>query len=139
MQSRKHTFVRNILRVFEVALFFAVSVLGYGLLVKTSSVNAKSRSREHAPGIQRALDLSGLNRELKVLSGTFRFPAETAVTNCSEELSRAFAPAPPAYYDAIPHPDFRAALHDRRHHFGNYPAPPSLPYNLLQQNPVLLV
>jgi hypothetical protein len=137
MHSRKHPIGRNILRVFEIALFFAISVLGYGLLVKTSSLNSKSKSREHATGIQNTLDLSGLHRELKVLSGTFRLPTGTGLTTC-DKLVRTISPDHPAFYGTIHHPDYRYSLHDSRP-LGNNPAITPLPYNLLQQNPVLLV
>ncbi|HWR01037.1 MAG TPA: hypothetical protein VN371_04170 [Chlorobaculum sp.] len=139
MYSRKLTIGRNILRVFEIAMFFAVSVLGYGLLVKTSSFNGKSKSRDHAPRIQRSLDLSGLHRELKVLPGAFRFPTEHSFTGRSAKQVNDFASAHSAPYGTILHPGYRFALHDSQHLRVSHPATPSLPCNLLQQNPVLLV
>jgi len=139
MHSRKHPIARNILRLFEIAMFFAVSVLGYGLLVKTSSSNSKSKSREHALGVQQTRDLSGLDRELKVHSGIFRFPSATHSTIGSSKIVRAFLPDHSTVYCAIPYPDYRFSLHDSRPLFISNPAITSLPLNLLQQNPVLLV
>ena len=139
MYSRKLTIGRNILRVFEIAMFFAVSVLGYGLLVKTSSFNGKSKSRDHAPRIQRSLDLSGLHRELKVHPGAFSFPTERSLTGRSTKLVSAFASSHSALYGTILYPGYRFSLHDSRHLLFNNPAPLPLPCNLLQQNPVLLV
>ncbi|WP_150132363.1 hypothetical protein [Prosthecochloris sp. GSB1] len=46
--ERKHSVSRSFWRFFEIALFFLVSVLGYNFLAKTTSVNAKSKSREHS-------------------------------------------------------------------------------------------
>lgn len=139
MYSRKLTIGRNILRVFEIAMFFAVSVLGYGLLVKTSSFNGKSKSRDHAPRIQRSLDLSGLHRELKVLPGTYRFPTERFFTGNSDKHVTAFASGHSTFYGTYLSPGHRFSLLDCRHLYINNPATPSLPCNLLQQNPVLLV
>jgi len=139
MHSRKHSIARNILRVFEIAMFFAISVLGYGLLVKTSSLNSKSKSREHSLGVQQSLDLSGLDRELKVHSGIFRFPAADHPTISSSKIVRLFLSNHSTVYGAIPYPDYRFSLHDSRPLFIGNPATAPLPINLFQQNPVLLV
>ncbi len=45
---RKHNISRNLWRFLEISLFFLVSVLGYNFLAKTSSFNAKSKSKEHS-------------------------------------------------------------------------------------------
>lgn len=44
--SEKHTISRTLWRFLEISLFFAVSVLGYNFLAKTSSCNTKSKSKE---------------------------------------------------------------------------------------------
>ncbi len=139
MYSRKLTIGRNILRVFEIAMFFAVSVLGYGLLVKTSSFNGKSKSRNHAPRIQRSLDLSGLHRELKVLPEAYRFPTERSFTDNSPKQVTALAFGHSIFYGTYLSPGHRFSLLDSRYLYFNNPATQSLPCNLLQQNPVLLV
>lgn len=43
---RKNNISRTLWRFLEISLFFAVSVLGYSFLAKTSSCNAKSKSKE---------------------------------------------------------------------------------------------
>ncbi|MCG8343307.1 MAG: hypothetical protein MI684_10790 [Chlorobiales bacterium] len=42
----KNNISRTLWRFLEISLFFAVSVLGYSFLAKTSSCNAKSKSKE---------------------------------------------------------------------------------------------
>ena len=44
----KHNISRNLWRFLEISLFFLVSVLGHNVLAKTSSFNAKSKSKEHS-------------------------------------------------------------------------------------------
>ncbi|NTW51307.1 MAG: hypothetical protein HGB22_01765 [Chlorobiaceae bacterium] len=139
MYSGKHTIGRNILRIFEIAIFFAISVLGYGLLVKTSSGNSKSKSRDQATGVQRSIEPDGLHRELKVLPGDFRFPGKRTYSSLSEEPARSFAADHFLFFSSPLHPDYRFSLLLSRQLFGFSPDSPSLPFNLLQQNPVLLV
>ena len=47
----KHNISRSLWRFLEISLFFLVSVLGYSFLAKTSTFNAKLKSKEHATGI----------------------------------------------------------------------------------------
>ncbi|NTU57334.1 MAG: hypothetical protein HGB00_00210 [Chlorobiaceae bacterium] len=139
MYSRKYSIGRNILRIFEIAFFFAISVVGYGLLGKTSSLNAKSKSREHASGLQQSLSINGHHRELKVLSGTVRLPVENRVTNRSNDPAFCLSHVHPTFCVPIKLPDYLFALHDSAPLFGNTPPSLALPGNLLQQNPVLLI
>lgn len=44
----KHNISRTLWRIVEISLFFLVSVLGHNFLAKTSTFNAKSKSREHS-------------------------------------------------------------------------------------------
>jgi len=137
MHTRKHSVGRNILRIFEIALFFAVSALGYGLMLKASAFNTKSKSRDRdSVALQNSIDLNGRHRELRVLSGTLLFPnsAATTLSHRRAAVSHAFA--------AI-HPVPTLARHllsgnERHSHCldGNRRLP--RPCNLLEQNPVLL-
>lgn len=47
----KHNISRSVWRFLEISLFFLVSVLGYSFLAKTSTFNAKSKSKELSSGI----------------------------------------------------------------------------------------
>ncbi|RXK89428.1 hypothetical protein EST62_00090 [Chlorobaculum sp. 24CR] len=137
MHTRKHTIGRNILRVFEIALFFVVSVLGYGLMLKTSSFSNKSKSRDHdSVAFEKTVDLNGRHRELRVLSGTLLFPNSAATT-----LSHRRAAA--SHACAAIHPLTTLARHllsgnERHSHCLDGNRRLLRPCNLLEQNPVLL-
>lgn len=74
MKTRKQSIGRKILRVFEIALFFTISVLGYGFMLKVLSSNVKSKSRDRdSIALRSATELNGLPRRLKFLSGTQLF------------------------------------------------------------------
>ncbi|TNJ40008.1 hypothetical protein FGF66_01545 [Chlorobaculum thiosulfatiphilum] len=135
MHTRKHTVGRNILRVFEIALFFVVSVLGYGLMLKTSSFNGKSKSRVHTPGLQSTPDQKGNNRELNVIPVSLIFPNETAAISTNHSgLAH-----PVDTFHALPSPAILTAVRDCSLQYHNAPDRTPLPHNLLQQNPVLLI
>lgn len=134
MHTRKHTVGRNILRVFEIALFLVISVLGYGLMVKASSFNAKSKTRVQTPGFQSTPDQKGNNRELNVLPGNPIFPDEMAL---SASHSGFVHPVDASH--ALPSPMILTAAHDCSPQYHNAPDRTPLPHNLLQQNPVLLI
>jgi len=134
MHTRKHTVGRNILRLFEIALFFAISVLGYGLLLKASSLNSKSKTRNHAPGIQRSFGSKGIHRELNTISGALTLTKERVMTRGISGIThtlKAFHP--------IQLPTRQSSIQDRSFRYFSHPVRPPCPYNLLQQNPVLLV
>jgi hypothetical protein len=141
MKIRKHNIARNILRVFEIALFFAISVLGYGLLVKTSSNgSSKSKSRDNSPGIQRTVDNSGAHQELMQWPEILRGANDPALTFGRRALRHVFDTD--QTQAAFHFPQQFQALHLQYGHpnfFTAHSTSLSLPYNLLQQNPVLLV
>lgn len=130
MHTRKHTVGRNILRVFEIALFFVVSVLGYGLMVKASSFNAKSKTRVQTPGFQSTLD----PKELNVLPGNQIFSDKKAISASHSGLTHAVDA-----FHALPTPAILTAAYDCSLQYHNAPDLTPLPHNLLQQNPVLLI
>ncbi len=47
----KHNISRTLWRFLEISLFFLVSVLGYSFLAKTTTCNAKSKSKENSSRI----------------------------------------------------------------------------------------
>ena len=140
MNTRKHNIVRNILRVFEIALFFAVSVFGYGLLVKTTSVSSsKSKSRNQPPGIQRDLGLNGMQRELRVMPETLRQPVKPELTLRKRALLLHLSGSDHAHAAYAFQPHLQPLLPYQYHRYYSTHIPFSLPYNLLQENPVLLI
>ncbi|UWX57349.1 hypothetical protein NY406_09065 [Chlorobaculum sp. MV4-Y] len=134
MHTRKHSVGSSILRALEIALFFAISVLGYSLLLKASSFNAKSKNRDRESiVVQNAVDLNGRHRELKVLSGTLLLPHDTKVALPNRS---AFAGQAVAAIHPLPHLILAVKELTLRYRNGNNRI--SRPYNLLEQNPVLL-
>lgn len=140
MTTRRKSTTRNILRVLEIALFFAVSVLGYGLLAASSSAGTKSKSRSYPADVRKNLSLSGIHRELWDPSESVQTPSGRNLTFDGEQLFRLLPNAPGvshAYHHSLP------ALPLTHLDCANSPefSPKTtlLPYNLLQQNPVLLV
>ncbi len=139
MHTRKKSITRDLLRVLEIALFFAVSVLGYGLLAKTSTSGARSKPRNHPADIRNTLLTNGVDRALRIFPAMVISPARTAL---SEKLHPATGCVPPI--DVAHRRDHRM-LHDlpADHDIDSVSAgtspSPHLPFNLLQQNPVLLV
>jgi hypothetical protein len=137
MHTRKHSVGRSILRAFEIALFFAVSAFGYGLLVKASSFNTKSKNRDRESiAFQNAVDLKGFHRELTVLSGTLLFPEATATTRPNR-----YAVANLALASIHPLPTLARHLlsgNEHAYHYLNGSTRLPRPCNLLEQNPVLL-
>ena len=137
MQTRKQSIGRKMLRVLEIALFFAISVLGYGLMLKVSSSNAKSKNRDRdSIALRSTAELNGLHRELRVLSGTLLFPRDTATTLPSRDtLSRH------AFSTIHPLPTLvRHLLSGNERHSHDLDGDNHLPRpcNLLEQNLVLL-
>lgn len=136
MHTRKFTVGRNLLRFFEIALFFAVSVLGYGLLFKTVTLQGKSKTRTHTPDAQHPLagknaDPEQTSPELHPASPSERLFSQTKSDN-QFHIHRLLS-------DAIPHsrgPSF--SISGRLRYHGDHARTP-LPHNLLQENPVLLI
>ncbi|NTW54187.1 MAG: hypothetical protein HGB15_05410 [Chlorobaculum sp.] len=134
MHTRKLGVGRNILRVFEIALFFAVSVLGYGLMIKASSFNGKSKSRILTPGLQSPPDITGRNREPGMLPGKPLSANQQTLSASHSGIAHAIKNFYIWTYSAI-----MTDTRDRSYRFGNAPDRMPLPHNLLQQNPVLLI
>jgi hypothetical protein len=139
MHTRKHTVGRNILRVFEIALFFAVSVLGYGLLMKASSFNSKSKTREQTPGLQSTPDLTGGTRALSVIPGKLIFSQETALSASQSGIAGTIEACHALNCSALCYPAMLTSVPDHSRRYDHNSDPFLLPHNLLQQNPVLLI
>ncbi|NTU67645.1 MAG: hypothetical protein HGB02_02060 [Chlorobiaceae bacterium] len=139
MKARKKSVTRDLLRIFEIALFFAISVLGYGMLAKTSTSGSKTKSRTQLSDTRNTLIPDSFERALRDLRVLDAAPAKTRLDSENPQqdcfLSALEAPV---------HIEHRK-LHllpadlDRGPAYGFASSPPSIPYNLLQQNPVLLV
>ncbi len=140
MRARSKSFARNILRVFEIALFFAISVLGFGLLAKTSSASSKDKSRNHPSDVRKNLGCFGHDRELRELGEVISTTSEQHLSFGNQDQVR-ILPDPQEVMHAYHLPDeARLTRHDSRH-TPSYSLSDSSPqpYNLFQQNPVLLI
>jgi hypothetical protein len=134
MKARRKSPVRNLLRFFEIALFFAISVLGYGLLAKTSTSGSKMKSRTLSTRLEEGGCSYGLQRELTVLARLRLFSRASG-----DELQA-------SAFQVDAHP----VANVTRRQFCHTPSNGTsiaisataghlpLPCNLLQQNPVLL-
>lgn len=132
MHIRKQTIGRNMLRIFEIALFFAISVIGYGFMLKVSSSSTKSKSRDRDSIAFHSSLHNGLRRELRVLSSSLLFPHDTAATSLHGAASHAMI-----------HPVPLLARHcrsgkDNTSHYLDDSRRLPRPCNLLEQNPILL-
>jgi hypothetical protein len=133
MKAGNKNITREFLRFFEIALFFAVSVLGYSLLAKTSSFSSKSKSRTDTVRIQKTPEQSGFERELFVQSCILGIPAYRDISASRHGLvdfsvDEGFYVGHPLAFHGVPLLLSCTALNSR----------PLRPYNLFQQNPVLL-
>jgi len=136
MHIRKQTIGRKMLRIFEIALFFAISVLGYGFMLKVSASNTKSKSRDRdSIALQSTAELNGRHRELKVLPRTLLFPGQTATTLLSEKSASSSASAAIQSSQRLTRLHLSGSLQASA--FGDNRHLPH-PWNLLEQNPVLL-
>lgn len=135
--KRTHSVTRSFWRFFEISLFFLVSVLGYNFLAKATSINAKSKSREHA-------ERSGTIVALPVELSLERFFSGIAAPSCPQPIvtdchDSSLSPCKQFYamrFPALqPHTDlFR--LHATLR--SNLVIPPCIP-SLLQQKQVLII
>lgn len=140
MPNRKPNILRSAWRFFEILLFFAVSVLGFGLLFKTSGFGSRSkekvRQQHAATAVTYEGRLAALSRALAPLdlplnhSSALHAPEGPAHAAAHPDAAApACAPDRPATHTALalsaPLTDFRISL--------------PLPANLLQENPVLLI
>lgn len=136
MASGRSNISRSIWRFFEIALFFVVSVVGFSMYAKTTTLNAKQKSR--------ALQQQGPD-----------CPAELYSSGPTLFLHSHFLHKVPIYGKAdhkhasgitvqLHHaPQASAIMHPRLPilSISQLPIPvlTELPCNLLQQNPVLLI
>jgi hypothetical protein len=141
MDIGKGNNIRSVCRSLEILLFFVISIVGFNVFLKTTSLNSKSKS--------------------KLLSGGTPAPRELAIPDNShtrhyglERIHGFFRSQPQQSFSSYTihsgTPPFPDILH-HQHHFLNHnvgdvnnsdltSASPLLkPDNLLQQNPVLLI
>jgi hypothetical protein len=139
MHTRKLGVGRNILRVFEIALFFAVSVLGYGLMIKASSFNSKSKSRDQAPQLQSTPETTGDHRETGFIPNALIVPNQTLLSANHSGMAHAIKVFQALHGKILRIPSYLISLPDRSIRLGDATDRNAFAHNLLQQNPVLLI
>jgi hypothetical protein len=139
MRARSKSIARDILRVFEIALFFAISVLGYGLLAKTSTSSSKYKNRSQPSDVRKSLACGGDERELLELTKIIGIPSGKHLSPGSQDRIRV-VPSPQEVMYAY-HLPYHALLtrHEARLTSESLSYPSPVPFNLFQQNPVLLI
>jgi hypothetical protein len=134
MQAGRSNISRSVWRFFEIALFFAISVVGFNVCAKTTNLNSKLKSRSQLQGNGSCNGWLSSSHELHHTRLLHAF-SDTPPKNSVEKLS-IFQAEHCAHRGAVY--AFAAAA------FCCTPqqlpqAPAILPRNLLQQNPVLLI
>jgi hypothetical protein len=134
MHARKKNITRDTLRFFEIALFFLVSIMGYSILAKTSGHNTKSKNKRDAAGIQKSSEAAKYERGLFFETCIKRLSVPAGNTRNHQtitdvhHLNLKFSPS--VHFIASPSDILLSSIDSCSR--------PPLPYNLFQQNPVLL-
>ncbi|MCX6178454.1 MAG: hypothetical protein NT163_03635 [Chlorobiales bacterium] len=133
--------IRRICRSLEVLLFFVISVVGFNVLVKTTSFNTKSKPKFLSRGMVAFGELSpelynSLHyHDLESLTGFFSFtPPQQSRSFTKYSGTPPFPDILGHHYLVMPHSGSNQKQNDL-----SLSAPRHKPDNLLQQNPVLLI
>ncbi|MCE1273085.1 MAG: hypothetical protein LWW75_00955 [Chlorobiales bacterium] len=139
MKARRKSIARNLLRVVEIAIFFAISVLGYGLLAKTSSSGSKSRNRNPQAGIEKNLIFGGLQRELRELSTLVNPNTRPHTTYEAQKVLHVVTMPVATAHHVYPQRHLRLLSPELSRMPDTRSSSTPLLYNTFQQNPVLLI
>ena len=139
MKARNKSVTRDLLRVFEIALFFAISVLGYGMLAKTSGTGSKSKGRSQLSVTRNTFIPESFERALRECRILEAASAQTHLTERHQHQTDLISSFTVPIHFERPERHLLPADHDSGQVHGIASNSPHLPFNLLQQNPVLLV
>ncbi len=139
MDQRKCNMIRYACRSLEVLLFFVISVVGFNLFAKTSSLNTKTKvkSLSGSPVAPRELSLSGttVHGDLNHLCGLLTSPQQ-------QHLPSITAPCEDNHCSSALHHRHLSLSYcrtDQKQNHQPLTSPLSKPGNLFQQNPLLLI
>jgi len=141
MDTGKGNIIRSICRSLEILLFFLISVVCFNVLVKTTSQNTKSKSKDLSGGIvaPRGLSVPGNSRSLHYglerINGFFS--SQTNQLSSSLSLHSGIPPFPDILHDQ--HLFLKQPVSNRNNNDLSIASHQHKPDNLLQQNPVLLI
>lgn len=137
MNKRHCNIARNIWRSIEVFIFFVVSVVGFNLLVKTGSLNSKSKTNSLSEGIVASGDrsLPGIS-----LPPGFGIDRLSGLLNASLGSERSH-PSFPGFTSIlqIPYHTLQNCIHIPNNRIFSTPSSLGKPSNLFQQNRILLI
>jgi hypothetical protein len=125
--SGKYNISRTLWRFLEIILFFLVSVLGYSFLAKTSSFNAKSKSKEHSLRVVISQSFSD-----KDVSSLYSYQT-------SPPAVYAFIHSPPPFYAVFQRTTEKLPRRIRTVPVPTYKVPAFPKTNLFQQNQVFII
>lgn len=138
MSTRTKNISRSIFRFCEIALFFVISVMGYGLLSKTASLNSKDKSRNQVYGV---LNISDFRNNGKEPCGIYASPGIDQPKLFAGHVHDSLHGA--SKYDThsarLPYPPRPLAGTACNTTFNTAASSHVQPYNLFQENPVLLI
>lgn len=141
MTTGKCNIARNVWRFVEVFLFFAVSVFGFNILVKTTSLNTKSKTSSFSQALTAPRELSLPEITLPLHFGIDRLTGFFSVSLHKNSSSITDKSTDHQHADSLYH-RYRCLKHyEQNLNEIAYCLPSSLckPANLLQQNRVLLI
>ncbi len=136
MSTGKCNIARSVWRTVEILLFFVISVVGFNVFFKATSLNSKSKVKSLSGGVVAPRELSvpeitlSLHYELDRLRSFFSSPHREN----SSSLNANSADFPHHRFEKQPHFDTNYKKTTLSTLF-----PLHLPFNLIQQNPVLLI
>ena len=139
MSPTKSNMVRSICRSLEVLLFFVISVVGFNLFAKTTSLNSKTKAKalSGGPVAPRELSVSGITLHCNLirLNSFFISPQRGHTSSLT-------APSGDNHFSITAnhhHSSLSYCSTDQNHNDRHLLSPLSLPGNLFQQNLVLLI
>ena len=141
MDIGKGNIIRSICRSLEVLLFFVISIVGFNVLVKTTSLNSKSKTKPQYGGMRAPRELStaesapALHSDLKHIDGVFS--SKHTISSSSFTIHSGTPPFPDVMHHR--HLPITQRGSDENNNVISIASPLHKPDNLFQQNPVLLI
>ncbi len=141
MDRGKGNSIRSICRSLEVLLFFVISIVGFNVLVKTTSLNSKSKTKPQYGGMPAHRELStaesapALHSDLDHIDSFFSSEHTISFSSCT--IHSGTPPFPDVAHDR--HLSIKQRGSDVNNNVISIASPLHKPDNLFQQNPVLLI
>ncbi len=141
MDIGKGNIIRSICRSLEVLLFFVISIVGFNVLVKSTSLNSKSKTKSQYGGMLAPRELSASESSLALHYPLERIHAFGRSLHKISSSSFTIHSGTPPFPD-VPHHQHLPVMQrgwNGNNHDLSIASPLHKPDNLFQQNPVLLI